>query len=292
MTFHARTLVLRGALLLGLLLAALGLGAGRRALIRQFFVDGAVPGDAPVWPRSPVGDGLTPVPRVRVVLLDGLSRAHAVQLPHLSALCARGRELQVDVGFPTVSLPVQHVLWTGRTQQQSGVQYHIGQLAEPPRGSLPRQIDSLAVAESHPEIVHSFGFGRAEPSADPAWDGLPAWRAHGFVPAAHAAVASPAPLAFIHVLRIDEAGHAPNLEHPRRVHDPRQRQPRARDRRQHPRDLPAIRHVRPRDRHPRPTSRDRRDRAGRARRGAAAMVRLRHRGADGRRRDRAALRQS
>lgn len=208
MTFHARTLVLRGALLLGLLLAALGLGAGRRALIRQFFVDGAVPGDAPVWPRSPVGDGLAPVPRVRVVLLDGLSRAHAVQLPHLSALCARGRELQVDVGFPTVSLPVQHVLWTGRTQQQSGVQYHIGQLAEPPRGSLPRQIDSLAVAESHPEIVHSFGFGRAEPSADPAWDGLPAWRAHGFVPAAHAAVASPAPLAFVHVLRIDEAGHA------------------------------------------------------------------------------------
>lgn len=207
MSFLARTLVLRGALLLALLLAAFALGAGRRALIRQFFVDGAVPDDAPVWPRHPDGAGIKPVPRVRVVLLDGLSRAHATGLPHLSELCARGQELQVDVGFPTVSLPVQHVLWTGRTQQQSGVQYHIGKLAEPPRGSLPRQVDSIAVAESHPEIVHSFGFGSAQPSDDPLWDGLPQWRAGGFAAAAHAAVASSAPLAFVHVLRIDEAGH-------------------------------------------------------------------------------------
>lgn len=208
MSFLARTLVLRGALLLALLLAALALGAGRRALIRQFFVDGAVPNDVPVWPRQPSGPGLDPAARVRVVLLDGLSRAHADQLPHLTDLCARGQSMQVDVGFPTVSLPVQHVLWTGRTQQQSGVQYHISGLPEPPQGALPPQVDSVAVAESHAEIIHSFGFHRAEPIDDPAWDGLPQWRAQGFAAAALAAVASPARLAFIHVLRIDEAGHA------------------------------------------------------------------------------------
>lgn len=208
MSFLARTLVVRGALVLALVLVAFGLAAGRRALIRQFFVDGAVAGDTPVWPRRPVGTGLAPAPRVRVVLLDGLSRDHANTLPHLSALCRQGQELLVDVGFPTVSLPVQHVLWTGRTQQQSGVQYHIGKLAEPPRGALPPQVTSVAIAESHPEIVHSFGFTRAAPIDDPAWEGLPQWRAQGFAVAAHEAVTSPARLAFIHVLRIDEAGHA------------------------------------------------------------------------------------
>ncbi|MBK7826531.1 hypothetical protein [Nannocystis sp.] len=211
MTFLARTLALRGLLLLALVLAGLGIGAGRRAFIRQFFVDGAVADDAPVWPRAPIGAGVEPVVRVRVVLLDGLSRSHAAGLPHLSELCARGQELHVDVGFPTVSLPVQHVLWTGRTQQQSGVQYHVGGLPEPPRAALPRQVDSVAVAESHPEIVHAFGFSRALPqwdaSDDPTSDDLPNWRAHDFIPTAHAAVTSPARLAFVHVLRVDEAGH-------------------------------------------------------------------------------------
>ena len=65
---------------------------------------------------------------MRVVLLDGLSRAHALRLPSLSEICSAGQELQLDIGFPTVSLPVQSALWTGMTQQQSGLQYHIGKL--------------------------------------------------------------------------------------------------------------------------------------------------------------------
>jgi hypothetical protein len=209
MSALARTLPRRLAVILALLLAAWGLGAGRRAMIRQFFVDGAVPGDAPVWPRIPVGEGLAPAARVRVVLLDGLSRAHARGLAQLSALCARGQELVVDVGFPTVSLPVQHALWTGLTQQQSGLQYHVGLLPRPPAHALPGQIDSTAIAESHPEIVHSFGFTRTEPALPAKGEAPPpAWRDHEFAVAARRAVASSARLAFVHVLRVDEAGHA------------------------------------------------------------------------------------
>ncbi|HEY0138770.1 MAG TPA: hypothetical protein VGB85_32015, partial [Nannocystis sp.] len=128
MSPRTRTIVARCALLAGLVLASCGLYEGRRKFIGQFFVDGAVPGDTPVWPRAPEGDGLRPAARVRVVLLDGLSRAHALQLPGLSAICGAGQELQLDTGFPTVSLPVQSALWTGMTQQQSGLQYHIGKL--------------------------------------------------------------------------------------------------------------------------------------------------------------------
>lgn len=201
---RARTLVIRGALFAGLVLAAWGVDLGRRAYIKQFFADGAVPTDTPVWPGNPTGAGLRPVARVRVVLLDGLGQAHARRLSQLSRLCAAGQELTVDVGFPTVSLPVQHALWTGRTQQQSGLQYHIGKLPQPPANAIPRQVDSVAVAESHPEIVHSFGFGRAEPAEAPL---TPEWRPN-FAAAALAAVTSPARLAFVHVLRIDEAGHA------------------------------------------------------------------------------------
>ncbi len=200
-----RPLLVRSAVLAGLALASVALYEGRRAFIRQFFVDGVVEGDRPVWPRAPVGEGLAPVARVRVVLLDGLSRAHAMHLPQLSRLCADGRELELDTGFPTVSLPVQSALWTGLTQQQSGYQYHIGRLPEPPPHAIPTQVDSIAVAESHPEIVHSFGFTRTLPADAPV---TPAWRSGEFAVAAHEAVASSTPLAFVHVLRIDEAGHA------------------------------------------------------------------------------------
>jgi hypothetical protein len=205
MSPRTRTIVARCALLAGLVLAACSLHVGRRAFIQQFFVDGAMPGDAPVWPRAPVGEGLRPAVRVRVVLLDGLSRAHALRLPGLSTICAAGRELLVDTGFPTVSLPVQSALWTGMTQQQSGLQYHIGKLPAPPADAIPTQVDSVAVAESHPEIVHSFGFARALPADEPV---TPEWRTGGFAAAALAAVTSPTRLAFVHVLRIDEAGHA------------------------------------------------------------------------------------
>lgn len=205
MTARLRSIAARTALIVGLVGASFGLGEARRGFIRRFFIDGAVPEDRPIWTTSAVGDGLEPVQRVRVVLLDGLSSSLADVLPALSGICASGQELQVDVGFPTVSLPVQSALWTGLTQQQSGLQYHIGRLKAPPRGALPPQVESIAVAESHPEIVHSFGFRSALPPPDEVRD---TWRTTEFAAAALAAVGSAAQLAFIHVLRIDEAGHA------------------------------------------------------------------------------------
>ena len=205
MTARLRSIAARTALIVGLVGASFGLGEARRGLIRWFFIDGAVPEDRPIWTTSALAEGLEPATRVRVVLLDGLSSAVADGLPALSDLCGSGQELRVDVGFPTVSLPVQSVLWTGLTQQQSGLQYHIGRLKAPPRGALPPQVESIAVAESHPEIVHSFGFRSTLP---PEGDVSEAWRETGFTAAALAAVTSSARLAFVHVLRIDEAGHA------------------------------------------------------------------------------------
>lgn len=181
----------------------------RRAAIASFFTDG--PGAvAPAWPRD-AGPGDGAASRVRVVLLDGLSRAHAAGLPELSRRCATGIDTVVDVGFPTVSMPVQHALWTGRTQQQSGVQYRIGRIDPPPADALPIRVpSSVAVGESHRDIVHSFGFARTEPALDR--DEIEAagsaWREGEFEAEAEAAVASDAALAFVHVLRIDEAGHA------------------------------------------------------------------------------------
>ncbi len=208
MTARLRSIAARTALITGLVAASFGLGELRRGFIRRFFIDGAVPEDRPVWTTPKLGEGLEPVEQMRVVLLDGLSSRAAEALPSLSGICASGQDLRLDVGFPTVSLPVQHALWTGLTQQQSGLQYHIGLMKAPPRGALPPQVDSIAVAESHPEIVHSFGFHSALPEIPP--DKAPvsdAWRSE-FPDAALAAVRSPARLAFIHVLRIDEAGHS------------------------------------------------------------------------------------
>jgi Type I phosphodiesterase / nucleotide pyrophosphatase len=183
--------------------------AVRRAAIGRFFADGPTAA-ASAWPVDlrPAGRAAQ---RVRVVLLDGLSRAHAAALPELSRRCATGTDFVVDVGFPTVSMPVQHALWTGLTQQQSGVQYRIARIDPAPSASLARSVAaSVAVAESHRDIVHSFGFARTEPALDrdeiePVGS---AWRTTEFVAQAEAAVASDAALAFVHVLRIDEAGHA------------------------------------------------------------------------------------
>jgi hypothetical protein len=204
---HARRwLVALG--LVALAVAALWL---RRAFVLAFFLDGppgAPPALAPAAADAPV---LPPSERVRVVLLDGLSATHADRMPGLDALCREGLDLRVDTGFPTVSLPVQHALWTGRTQHESGVLYRIPRLPEPPVDALPRRVPgSVGVAESHADIVASFGFARAEPPfEDETVDRLDsAWRREGFPAAALAAVAGPARLAFVHVLRIDEAGHA------------------------------------------------------------------------------------
>ncbi len=200
-----RPLLVAAAAAAALLGLDYGLGEARRAFIRAAVGrDGAVPVDLSLGTSD--SPGLAPATRVRVALLDGLGAAAAEGLPALSAVCAAGRELRVDVGFPTVSLPVQAVLWTGRTQQQSGLQYRASQLPVPPAGSLPAQIaDSVAVAESHPEIVRSFGFAATRPDpTDPTDDA--AWRA-AFPDVAVAAIASPARLVHVHVLRVDEAGH-------------------------------------------------------------------------------------
>lgn len=195
----------------GIVLIALALGAGpaRRSFIRAVVGrDGHVPTGMFFEAFDSSAGGLPEAAHVRVVVLDGLGAAAAAGLSALSELCAAGRELRVDVGFPTVSLPVQAVLWTGRTQQQSGLQYRARQLEQPPPWSIAAQVaGSVALAESHPEIVRSFGFAATRP--DPARDGedLEAWRS-AFADAAVAEVAAPTRLVHVHVLRIDEAGHA------------------------------------------------------------------------------------
>jgi hypothetical protein len=181
--------------------------AARREFVRAVVGrDGPVSSDLSLPPSS--GAGLARAGRVRVVLLDGLVASAAAGLPALSEVCAAGQELVIDVGFPTVSLPVQAVLWSGRTQQQTGLFYRAKQLDAPLAGSLAGQVEgSVAVAESHAFIVRSFGFSRVrpEPGRDPEdvalWEPL-------FEAAAVEEVASPARLVHVHVLRIDDAGHA------------------------------------------------------------------------------------
>lgn len=207
----AATRWLAGAVVLATL--ALGANPARKAFVRALVGrDGQVPMDMFLGTSS--GPGLAEAEHVRVVLLDGLGAAAASGLPALSEVCAAGQELRVDVGFPTVSLPVQAALWTGRTQQQSGLQYRATQLEAPPAGASPAQVaDSVALAESHPEIVRSFGFAstRPDPSRDP--EDPEAWRAE-FPEHAIAAVASTSRLVHVHVLRVDEAGHASGAASP------------------------------------------------------------------------------
>jgi hypothetical protein len=168
-------------------------------MIRSFFVDGPAVASLP---EPAEGPGLEKVPRVRIVLLDGLSLAHADGLVHLDEVCERGLRLVVDSGFPTVSSPVQAVLWTGQTQQQTGLWYRATVLSEPPTGSIPARVPgSVAVAESHEFIVNSYGFASTRPML-----GQELTEAQ-FLGAAKDAVASDARLAFVHVLRIDDAGH-------------------------------------------------------------------------------------
>ena len=172
----------------------------------------AAPGDTAVLPDGQ-GPGMTPAARVRVLLIDGLAADTAATLPAWSALCKRGVAMTVDVGFPTVSLPVEVALWSGLTQQQTGVVFRSDRPLEPPldRHGIPAQVaDSHAVAQDHGYIVRSLGFAQTEPAADPTdpvRDADPEtwkteWEAH-----ARAAVASDARLVFVHVLEVDTAGH-------------------------------------------------------------------------------------
>ncbi len=212
------------ALLLAAALGALGYATYRfrAGYIRSFFVPGA--GGAPppslALPADPAlaTRGLPPAERVRVVLFDGVDRTTAAGLPNYSAVCARGLDLVVDVGFPTVSLPVQHVLWTGLTQQQTGVLFFYA-LLPPPAHSIPAQVpDSIAVAESHGKITHSVGFATAlppEPDHEPPyWSLETRWRPwldfatpRGFERTADQVVTGDARLAFVHILRTDSVAH-------------------------------------------------------------------------------------
>jgi len=168
-------------------------------------------------PREPaplpvgMGPGLTQVPKVRVALLDGLSADVAAKLPAWSAVCKRGIRLTVDVGFPTVSLPVEAALWTGLTQQQTGIVYRADHPIVPPLSdSIPAHVPtSIAIAESHGYIVRSLGFHTAEPAPGetPDKDADPkAWEAR-WQDRAREAVTGDARLVFVHILRVDVAGH-------------------------------------------------------------------------------------
>jgi len=170
----------------------------------------AAPSEPAAIPGA-TGPGLSPAQRTRVVLIDGLSAETAATLQAWQTLCRRGVTTMVDVGFPTVSLPIEVALWSGLTQQQTGIVNRYERPLEPPLRGIPSQApDSWAIAEDHGWIVRSLGFARVEPAADPAnhvHDGDPdgwktAWQAH-----ATAAVASPARLVFVHILRVDTAGH-------------------------------------------------------------------------------------
>jgi hypothetical protein len=182
----------------------------RRRLLYDVTHWDAVPSEPAAIPIG-AGPGLPPATRTRVVLIDGLSAEVAAQLPAWSALCRRGVAAMVDVGFPTVSLPIEVALWSGLTQQQTGVVNRYERPLEPPLRGIPSQVpDSWVVAENHGWIVRSLGFARVEPEADPtnhvrdadpeAWQ--KAWQAH-----ATAAASSSAHLVFVHILRVDTAGH-------------------------------------------------------------------------------------
>ncbi len=189
--------------------------------VRRTLIRAVVTWDAPVSEPAPLpggtGPGLPRTPRTRVVLIDGLTAAVARTLPTWRALCGQGLTLTVEVGFPTVSLPVEVSLWTGLTQQQTGVVYRSNRPLVPPLGreGIPAQVPgSHAVAEYYGYIVRSLGFAQVEPAADPtapARDAAPAaWKLLWYLRAIEA-VRSPSPLVFVHLLRVDSAGHKHGL---------------------------------------------------------------------------------
>jgi hypothetical protein len=194
---RSKTLLVAVAVALALFALAFAGYRYRRSYIRGLFEHGPGGAAAPALPGGRDGEPVPRAARVRVVLLDGVDAATARGLPAYSALCDRGIDATIDVGFPTVSLSVQHALWTGLTQQQTGVEFVIAALPSPPDGDTPGQVPgSVAIAEAHPEIIGSFGFERCEVPDDGAFDAT-----------ATAAVAGGAPLVFVHVLRADAAGH-------------------------------------------------------------------------------------
>jgi hypothetical protein len=182
----------------------------RRRLLHDVTHWDAVPSDPAAIPGG-AGPGLAPVAHTRVILIDGLSAEVAAGLPAWQALCGRGTQAMVDVGFPTVSLPIEVELWSGLTQQQTGIVNRYERPLVPAMHGIPSQVPgSWAVAENHGWIVRSLGFAVTEPAADPAHpvaDAAPeSWRKL-WLARATAAVTSSARLVFVHVLAVDSAGH-------------------------------------------------------------------------------------
>jgi hypothetical protein len=193
---------------LPLLVAAL-LGAtlwvGRRHYIRSWFELGPVHETLAKSSSPGALDGATRP--VRVILVDGLSERIARELPALTRICRAGLTLRVNVGFPSVSLPVQHALWTGAWQNRSGVMFQVKQMPRPVFESLPelvtrRGAGAVAVAESHREIVASFPFSSVR-----APDGKQAMTERELQRVALEAARSDAALVMVHTLAVDEAGH-------------------------------------------------------------------------------------
>lgn len=182
--------------------AALGL-AGARGAIEEMVTAGGPGTGQRALAGGPLGPGKEQIDvwdegpgvgRVRVVVIDGLGRAEA-NGPQMAALCARSLDLVIDVGFPTKSLAVQSVLWTGLTAQQSGVAMR-NELPTPIWYALPARIEgSIAVVESWPSIAAAMGFAHVIAGED------------GFAANAKAAVASDAELVMVHVLDVDETAH-------------------------------------------------------------------------------------
>jgi hypothetical protein len=185
--------------------------------VRRDFIKSVITYDAAPTEPAPLptgtGPGLVAIPRTRVILVDGLDEQIARTLPAWGAVCKRGLTMTIDVGFPTVSLPVEAALWSGLTQQQSGIVYRSGVPLIPPldRRGIPAQVPmATAVAEYYGWIVRSLGFAITEPAAapnNPAKDLDPeGWKKRWEVQAL-AAVQGAAPLVFVHILRVDTAGH-------------------------------------------------------------------------------------
>jgi hypothetical protein len=217
-----RTRIIAGVVIAALAAIAWWFPDLRRSLIYNVTWWDAPPGDPPQLPPTTLngtGPGLGRTPRVRVVLVDGLIPEVTPGMPSWTSICKRGLTVRVDVGFPTVSLPVAHALWTGLTQQQTGIVNRAGGRGgkyghplDPPRDrrGIPAQIaNSVAIAEDHGWIVRSLGFSKTRPpaGAHPVDDvEAEAWKDQWEV-AARYAVASDSPLVYVHVLRVDTAGH-------------------------------------------------------------------------------------
>lgn len=202
------------AIIAGVVLCALAwtLPYVRRELIRAMTTYDATPSDPAPLP-SGSGAGLSKVPRTRVILIDGLATSVAKTLPNWNALCNAGARLNIDVGFPTVSLPVEVALWTGLTQQQTGIVAN--RALDPPITGIPSKVPgSVAIAENHGYIVRALGFSRVEPAAEPSKpmkDANDTAYDAQWLTLALDAVRGPSPLVFVHILRVDVAGHKSGL---------------------------------------------------------------------------------